>query len=202
MRYFYFILLIFNIGTVYADEFDKVKVLEDRAYSRNKRFSLDVGVNNLPLDAYYKPVIVEAAGSYQFNDQLIWEFARAGYSIVNFNTGLEKDIRDRTSYLYDPPPVMKKARLVAGSTMYWNFLYGKSNFFNHRILYHQWQVGGGISYYDLTRKSQIAASLALKVNFFINNRYSIYLKGGHDIGLLSGAPRNISHLGIGSGYAF
>jgi hypothetical protein len=195
--------IVFLGATTFADEYDKVKVLEDRQFNVDKKYSFHLGIEHLPMDAYYKPLVLDIGGSYRINDHFIWEVAHFGWSLSNLNTGLQKDIETQTNgYRYDPPPVMKKFRFDTGSKIYWDFLYGKSNFTNRKVIYHQWLLGGGFNYFYMTRKSQIAAEVSLKVNFFVSEHYSIFIRGAHNIGFLKGAPKNITVLGLGAGFSF
>src|SRR5437868_4944948 len=77
------------------DEFEKVEVLDHPHYSLTKRISLGAEFTYLPLDAYYKPMLIEGTLSYQFTDFLSWEVGRFGYSLANYNTGLSANINQQ-----------------------------------------------------------------------------------------------------------
>lgn len=184
------------------DPYDRVEVLEERRYSLAGRFHFDLGLDALPLDAYAKPIAVEAAAAYSFNDLWTWEIARGGYSLIETDSGLESDIFKQTGASLPEKPLMKSLRFFAGSMVYANLLYSKSNFFNQAIIYHQWSLGAGPIYYDLDRETQIGAEVAAKVRFFMGDHLSSYLRASYSYGFKSNAAKNIMHLGAGLGFAF
>jgi len=203
-------LLILALGLstkVYAqDEFERVQVLDHPRYTLMDKIVLDLDLDFLPLDGYVKPIFVEAAVSYQWEDWFSIEPVRIGYALYNHDTGLKKSIE---ASLQQQAPgfaleesVLKKMRFMAGSNVYLNLLYSKSNFFNQAVAYHYWQVGGGIIYYDMTRKKQVGVDLSMRVRFFISEKMTFNLRGGQSIGFNSDAPSNITHIGLGLGYAF
>ncbi len=193
--------------TVYAqDDFEKVQVLDHPRYTLLEKLVLDIDLNFLPLDGYVKPVFIEAAVSYQWSDFVAFEPVRIGYSLYNHDTGLRKSIEARLrqtapTFSLDESP-LANMRFMAGSNVYFNLLYSKSNFFNKAVAYHYWQVGGGVIYYDMDNKKQIGADLAMRVRFFVSEKMTFNIRGGHSIGFNSDAPSNITHIGLGLGYAF
>ncbi len=190
-----------------ADEFEKTEVLDKPRYSLTNRFAFDLGLNFMPLDAFYKPILLEGAVSYQFSDWISWEIVRAGYSLHNVNTGLTGAVERQMTVAAGTPQTLstnqelKKMRYRVGSMVYFNLLYSKSNWFNKSIVYHYWQVGGGPMFYDMKKHHQMGAELALRVRFFINNTWLLDLRGGHTIGFRKG-PKQITSLGAGAGFAF
>lgn len=212
-KYFAVALLgLLTTAPLGADELDQVKVLEHPHYSLLDRITLDLSFTALPLDAFYKPIMLELGASYQFNDLFSWDVVRFGYSLSNINTGLKSSIESQSTekikaqggnqkvVLEDG--ALKDFRFRVSSHGYLNLLYSKSNFFNKKIVYHQWQVGSGLSYYDMDSKSQIAIDLEARVRFFIDNKWLFHVQGGHSIGFKSGAPKNIMTIGLGAGFAF
>jgi len=63
-------------------------------------------------------------------------------------------------------------------------------------------VGGGVTYYDMDDKNQIGLDLAMRVRFFLNERMTFNVRGGHTIGFKTDAPDNITYLSLGVGFAF
>lgn len=193
-------------------ESDPVKIMENPKYSLLERWTLDLSFTSLPLDAFYKPFLAELGTSYQFNDYFSWDVVRFGLNLSSFDTGLKSEIERETTnkasadgtrrvVTLDPMSI-KDLRFRISSHGYANVLYSKSNLFNKKIVYHQWQLGGGLSYYDMDSERQTALDLALRVRFFIDNKWIMNLHGGHSIGFQSKAPKNIMFLGLGIGYAF
>jgi len=190
------------------DEFEEIKILDNPRYSLTDKFTLDVDLTFLPLDGYYKPIIAEAALNYQLNDLLAVEIARIGYSFYNHDTGLKKSIERKiqnetgnSSYALEDQ-ALADMRYHVGTAAYVNLLYSKSNFFNSAIVYHQWQLGSGISYYDMDKTSQMTLDLSMRVRFFLSEKVTLNIRGGHSIGFKSDAPRNLTFLGMGVGLAF
>lgn len=182
------------------DEFQKIKVLEHPRYSLTDRFVFDVGFSYLPLDAYYKPALVEASVAYQPTDLFSWDMIRFGYKMYNQDTGLKASVEAQTGRtLIDPTIRTFKYRLASHG--YLNLLYSKSNFFNMQTVYHQWQIGGGPSFYHM-KHNQYGVDLAFRVRFFVNDSFLLNLFGGHTIGFSSKAPRQILSFGLGGGFAF
>jgi hypothetical protein len=160
------------------------------------------------------------AGSYQFNNYISWEFARIGFPIYKHNTKLNKQIesvvRDQTgdnSLALTTDDRMNKFNFRVGSSVYFNLLYSKSNFFNKAVVYHYWQAGLGASFWDfdssvrpdgkkLKAQRQYAADLNLRARFFLNENFMINLRFAHSIGFNSKAPSNMIQLGLGGGFAF
>jgi outer membrane beta-barrel protein len=199
-----FMIAMAVMGTrlVIADEYDKVKILEDQRYSRTGHYSLDLSFSSLPLDAYYKPLALEATGNYQFTDAISWNFLRAGYSLYNYSTGLQGEIRDQTGFVFGRSPIFKTTRYYLASEASINLFYGKLNMLNESIIYHQISVEGGPMFIDFNRKSQLGVDLGMKFQFFLNDRSSVHLKASHMIGFLANAPTNIMILSLGVGFAF
>jgi len=199
------ILLIGFVNVQAQDEFEKVQVLESPRFSLLNRFAFDANLTFLPLDAYFKPIILEGAVTYQPSDLLSWEIARFGYAIHNFDTGLETSVNAQlapVSKSVDPNDLsFSKMRYRASSTLFLNMLYSKSNFFNRSITYHQWEVGAGPAYYDMDGKDQFGIDLVLKVRFFLDNSWSVNIRGGQTIGFKSKVPKNITFLSLGVGFA-
>lgn len=199
--------VVMATAAVYAEDektFDEIQVLDHPRYSLNGRFNLDIDFTLLPLDAYYKPVLLESALSYQFNDVFAVEIARFGYSLSNINTGLYQSYSDLSTRVGEIPKERDLADLKykVGSAVFVNLLYSKSNFFNLATVYHNWQVGGGMTYFNMGSKSQIGADLLLKVRFFLTEDTTLNLHGGHTIGLNADQAQNITQMGLGIGFAF
>jgi hypothetical protein len=208
MKFKFLSLSLFSVlassSFVFAEsEFENLQVLDHPRYTLTNKFILDVGMNFLPLDAYYKPILLEGALSYQFTDLFSVEAIRAGYSLTNYDTGLTKSLE-----VSAPPGFqvadqdLKHLRFKVGSAAYFNLLYSKSNFFNQSVAYHYWQIGTGVTYFDMNTKSQIGLDLLMRVRFFMTENTTLNIQGGHTIGFKSGVPRNITNLGLGVGFAF
>lgn len=202
----FFALSIFSTQIQAQDEFEYVEVLDHPRYTLNDRLSFDAGFSFLPLDAYHKPMMFELAASYQFSDWIAIEIARFGYTIFNHDTGLNASVAQQI----DPnnPNLenvsgqeLEDLRFRAGSAAFLNLLYSKSNWFNTSIVYHYWQAGLGFSYWDMDKTSQTTADLLIRVRFFINNNFMFNFRVGHSIGFKSSAPKNISLIGLGGGFA-
>lgn len=186
---------------------DPVRVLENPKYSLKEKFHIDLNLMNLPLDAYYKPLTAELAGSYQFNDFLTWEALRIGINMASIGTGLKSDIESQlpqgqNKLTIEGSEDMKNLRYYMGSTAYLNLLYSKSNFFNRKIIYHQWQVGAGPTFVDMDEEKQFGLEFSVRVRFFIDDRFNANIRLGHSIGLTNDHQRNISFIGLGGGIAF
>lgn len=186
------------------DEFEQVKVLDHPRYSLTDRVNLDADFTFLPLDGYYKPLLLEVAVSYQPVDWFSWEVARFGYSLVNIDSGLEGGINALATpkRVADEDVLLKDMQMHFASTGYFNILYSKSNFFNQGVAYYYWQLGSGVSYYKMKHGKQIGTDIAMRVRFFLNDRFNLNLHGGDTIGFTSDGPKNIMFLGLGVGFAF
>lgn len=211
------LVLFCNASNLFAqDRFEKVEVLDHPRYSLNKRLVLDAEFTFLPLDAYYKPLLLDGALSFQFFDWFSWEVIRAGFPIYNHDTGLNSTFEaivdnevnsrvaeeDEIEFTNVGGQQLKDFKYRLGSTAFLNLLYSKSNWFNTGIVYHYWQAGIGGSYYDLGSVSQQSLDLVLRVRFFLNNHFMFNLRAAHSIGFKTDAPRNITSLGLGAGFAF
>lgn len=190
------------------DEFEKVEVLDYPRYSLTDKFTFDLDLSFLPLDAYYKPMLLEGAVSYQLNDWISFEPARLGWAFYKHDTGLNNSIDNLlqqaspgTNQRVTRGP-LKDLRFKASSAVFLNLLYSKSNFFNQAISYHYWQIGSAISYYDMKNESQYGLDLIMRVRFFLNDKTTFNIKGGHTLGFSSKAPKNITFLGVGFGVSF
>jgi hypothetical protein len=195
--------LIIQTASVAADEFEKIEVLDKPRFTLKDKLTLDLDLSFLPLDAYYKPVLLEVAANYQFNDFFQLEALRFGLSLINFDTGFEKSIESIIApgqRIEDQ--ALKTLRYRVSSAGFFNLLYSKSNFFNSAVAYHYWQIGGGFSYYDMKIEKQMGLDLIMRVRFFLDERTTFNIRAGHTIGLNPNAPRNISFIGLGVGYAF
>lgn len=199
--------LFVSMNAYAQDEFEEVKVLDHPKYSLTGRFSVDADIVYLPLDAYYKPILGEIAVSFQPVDWFSWEVGRFGYSLTNYDTGFYTIINNRLAGTgkefdpNDPTLINKDLRFHASSTGYFNLLYSKSNFFNQAIVYHYWQLGTGVSYYDFKQKSQTALDIVLRARFFFHKHFMVQIRGGHSIGFNEDTPGNITFLGLGVGFA-
>lgn len=190
------------------DEFEKVEVLDFPRFSLTKRFTLDLDLTFLPLDAYYKPLLIDVAGSYQFNDWFTLEALRFGVSLLEHDTGLASAIQTETreagaEFIVSPEDQrLREMQWRIGSAGMFNLLYSKSNWFNSSIVYHYWQAGAGMTYWGLDSKNQISLDLIVRARFFLNDTFTINIRGAHSIGFKSDAPQNITQLGVGTGIAF
>lgn len=202
-------MMVLSINELHAqDEFEHVEVLDHPRYSLTGKLVLDLDLQILPLDGYIKPMMVDAALSYQFNDFFVIEPVRFGYSFYNHDTGLKKsietEVQNKTGSknfgLADS--TLKDMRYSLGGAAFVNILYSKSNLFNTGVVYHYWQVGGGVTYYDMDEKSQVGLDLAMRLRFFLNERTTFNVRGGHTIGFKTGAPDNITYLSLGVGFGF
>jgi hypothetical protein len=208
MKYLSIILIaqLWTTVVLAADDFEKIEVLDHPRYTLNNRFTLDVDLAFLPLDGYYKPLFLEAATSYQWDDFISWEILRAGYSLYNHDTGLKKGVQNAltasgsSGTIADSP--LHDMRYHVSSAVFMNILYSKSNFFNDSVIYHYWQVGGGLSYYNMKKDYQVGIDLEMRVRFFLNEHTTLNIRGGHTIGTSSDVPDNITFLGVGVGLAF
>jgi len=202
-------VLLLSIQDLCAqDEFEEVRVLDHPRYSLTKRIALDAELSFLPLDAYYKPLMIDVAASYQLTDWFAWEVARLSWSLTNYDTGLNSSINARIEDFTEEPVDTKidqsfeKLKYKISSTAFFNLLYSKSNFFNQAIVYHYWQAGLGFGFYDLDFEKQQSLDVVLRARFFINRNFMLNLRGGHSFGFNSKAPKNISFLSLGGGFAF
>jgi len=196
------------------DEFEKVEVLDHPRYSLTQRFNVDSELTFLPLDAYYKPLLVDLAASYQFNDFFSWEVIRGGLPIYKHNTKLNSQIESAvqkqtgdTGIVIVDDDRMKKLQYRVSSTGFLNLLYSKSNFFNKGVVYHYWQAGFGASYWDFKKGSkkaqkQYGVDLVLRARFFLSEQFMVNLRLAQTVGFNSKAPKNIISLGTGAGFAF
>jgi len=196
---------VLSFSTVYADDFENIEVLDKPRFTLKNKLTLDVDLTFLPLDAYYKPILLELAANYQFTDFFQLEALRVGLSLLNHDTGLESGFESLIATGKQIAPsqlVLKDLVYRVSSSGFFNLLYSKSNFFNSAVAYHYWQIGGGFSYYGMKDASQIGLDVIMRVRFFINERTTFNVRAGHTIGVKSDAPRNISFIGLGVGYAF
>ena len=180
---------------------DAVKVVESYRYSLKDRVTIDFGVSSLPLDAFKKPLQVDLGVSYQFSDFFTWDVVNAGYTFLNFDTGLKNDIEDQTEVEVDEGSV-KDLSFRVSSRGYLNLLYSKSNWFNRGIVYHLWQIGTGATYFHMGKNKQIAGDVVVRGRFFLNDHVTFNVAAGHSIGIRSSGPRGIMNVGLGFSYAF
>lgn len=202
------VCLISVNGLQAQDEFERVEVLDNPRFSLTNRFNVDAEFNYYPLNAFYKPLMLSLAGSYQFNDFWSWEVVRGELSIHNYDTGLNDtitaDLRSRTgdnTLVSNSGGEFRDTKYKVSSSVFFNLLYSKSNFFNQAIVYHYWQIGSGIGFYDLGPEDQYSLDLTLRARFFINEHWLLNLRGGHSIGFNSDAPQSIVYLTVGGGFA-
>lgn len=186
-----------------------VGVIDEHRYSLTGRFTLDLQLAMLPLDAFFKPLTVDAGLSYQLSDHFSWEFARFGYSFANQDSGLigfiENNLEDHE---FEGDPITRHTRYYASSQLYFNLLRGKSNLFNRAIIYHTLQVGGGPIYFNYKDDYQVGANASLKARFFISKMFSLISRAEHSYGFREDnstnryIPKNNTILGVGLGISF
>jgi len=184
------------------DEFEEVEILDHPKYTLKNRFVIDFDLEFLPLDSYYKPILLGGAFSYQITDLFSWEIARFAYSLSNLDTGLNASIATQTpGFTIANRQPLKTLRFQASSTALLNIFYSKSNFFNRGINYQYWQVGLGVSYFDMDIEKQYGLTLSLRIRFFISEHTMVNLRAGHTVGFTTDAPNQISFIGLGGGFA-
>ena len=192
------------ISSAYAQsEFEEIEVLDRPRFTLTDKFTFDLDVTFLPLDAYYKPILLEGSISYQFTDWVAFEPIRFGYSVYNHDTGFTdslKAIAPAGTRIEDQK--LKETKYKVGSSVFLNMLYSKSNWFNKLIAYHYWQIGAGFSYYELETEHQTALDLMMRVRFFLTESTTFNLRAGHSIGFSDKAPQNITFIGLGVGLAY
>jgi outer membrane beta-barrel protein len=108
-----------NPGTIAA--------VQERLYRMDHELTLSVGV--LPLDAFYKGLMVQAGYAYHFNDTFAWQIVRAAYS-YNINTGLTNQLERDFGV---QPTAFQEVQYFAGSDLVWSPLYGKGSWLNRTV---------------------------------------------------------------------
>jgi hypothetical protein len=207
------------LSTFSQDEFEYVQVLDDPRYSLTNRFHFDLELTSLPLDAYYKPLMMEGSLSYQMSDRFSWEAIRLGYPLMVHDTGLNRSVERAvdgaleealadvnedvtvTGFRSDTSKELRDIRYKASSTLYLNLLYSKSNWFNQQIVYHFWQVGAGPFFADMKSEKQYGVDLSARVRFFLTQNWMLNLRGGMGFGFNSKAPTQLLFFSIGGGFA-
>jgi len=205
---FLFVTVLFSTAVHSQDEFEYVEVLDEPHYSLTNRFHFDLELATLPLDAYYKPLLLEAAASYQFHELFSLEIIRFGFPFYVHDTGLNNQIAALVTAAdpdnpqgSDTSKELRDMRYRLSSTLFLNLLYSKSNWFNREIVYHFWQVGIGPSFADMKHAKQYGVDLTARVRFFLSNRWMLNMRGGMSFGFNSDAPSQMLFFSVGGGVA-
>ena len=184
------------------DIFEKARVLDHPRYPVSEKWTASAGFSWLPLDPYFKPILLEAAVSYHFSDFYGWEIARAGFSIWNFDTGLEDSIEIQSNTTIQSGLYFNDAQFKVGTSGLVHLLYSKSNFLNRSIVYHYWTLGLGPSLVYCKNKNFLGLEASALVNFFLASQATLQLRGAYMLGFSGTQGINIVSLGAGGGWVF
>lgn len=104
-----------------------VSAVQERLYRMNHELSFSVGV--LPLDAFYKGLMLQVGYTAHFTDTFAWQVGRGFYSI-NFATGLKNQLI--TSFGASPVD-FDEVQYGVGSDVIWSPIYGKISWLNNSV---------------------------------------------------------------------
>ncbi len=105
--------------------------IQERPYRLDHEFEL--GVDILPLDAFYIGAAIGGSYTYHFSDFWAWEIASLNYSF-NFDTPLEAELDER----FGVKPVRgggERIRIYGTTSLVVKPLFGKLSLFNSSIIY-------------------------------------------------------------------
>lgn len=195
-------MLFTNIQAQSDDVFERAQVLDNPRYPLQKRFMGDLGISWLPQDSFYKPIFVEATGTYSWSD--FWGVeARAGYILTANGTGLQAQLEKETGQKVETEGVLyKDAQMKLGASALMHFFYSKSNFFNRAIVYHFWSLGLGPAFLKTEKKSQFGAEASLLVRVVLWERSMLNLRFAYMRGFQSGLAKDVISVGMGAGWLF
>jgi len=145
-----------NPGTIHA--------VQEREYRLNHELAFGVGV--LPLDAFYKGLLLQLSYTTHFSDHLAWQVARGAYS-YNVDTGLRKQlIRDFSVN----PTAFEEVQYMVGSDIIWSPFYGKTAFLNKSVSHFEVFLIGGGSILNLANSTGGPGIFRPAVNFGLGAR--------------------------------
>jgi outer membrane beta-barrel protein len=151
----------------------RVFSIQPRPYRLGHEFSLGLGV--LPLDAFYKGMVIGAAYTYHFSDFWAWEMANLNYSL-NIDTGLQGQLLDK----YGVRPVDQaggRVTLIGTTNLVVKPLFGKFSAFNiSKVFAETYFVGGG-GPIRLEREGRgtfyFTADLGVGIRFWVARAFSL-----------------------------
>lgn len=170
-------VFIFVSSTSHAkvDPFDlpQVVAVENKKFNPLKDVTAFAGV--LPLDAFYKSVILGVSYTQAYNSFLSWEVINAGYAF-NQDTNLKNDLVD--NFKVKPQGILDSAQYMLTSHLVYTPIYSKNLLFNQDVIYGEWSLvaGGGALGYE---SGDIAALVGggLIARFFKSERTSYKFDG-------------------------
>jgi outer membrane beta-barrel protein len=104
-----------------------INAVQERLFRMDHELTLGVGV--LPIDAFYKGLMVQAGYTYHFSDYFAWQIIRAAYSF-NFGTGLQSQLERDFGV---QPTAFQEVQYFGGSDLVWTPLYGKGSWLNRTV---------------------------------------------------------------------
>ena len=144
-------------------------------YSIEKRdllghHELSISIGTLPLDAFAKGLTLQGSYTYHFTQLIAWELVSGLYSF-NFETGLERDLRDRFDVQPEQDP-----RLVAllASNFVFKPLYGKLAFINNTLLTAElfFVLGPALGFYE-GGSVPFGVDYGAGLRFFVGKYFSV-----------------------------
>jgi outer membrane beta-barrel protein len=90
---------------------------------------LAFGVGVLPLDSFYKGLLLQVGYTAHFSDHVAWQVGRAAYS-YNVQTSLRSQLQRDFGVL---PTAFDEVQWLVGSDIIWSPIYGKTSFLNKSV---------------------------------------------------------------------
>ena len=176
-----------NPGTIAA--------VQERQYRMHNELSFGVGV--LPIDAFYKGLLVQVAYTYHFSDSFAWQIGRGAYS-KNVDTGLRTQLQRDFGVL---PTAFDQVEWIVGSDVMWSPFYGKSSFLNRSVSHFEIYVLGGGSIIKLTSAIRPAANVGLGARLYTAQHLSFRLDITDNVVIVS-HPFNVPTIQLSMGLNF
>ncbi len=139
---------------------NKVLVLQDRKYNKNRRFELGIDAGMTSASAFFNSYTFGARTAYYFNEY--WGVQAFGNYTLNTDSREKEQLEEfLTKSGFKSTKEFKQPRFFGGVGVLWNPIYGKFAFFRKNIIHFDIYAGLGVSV--LTTESTFNADSATGV---------------------------------------
>jgi len=192
-----------------SGEEGRVYAIQKKGYRLKHEVHAAVGV--LPMDAFYKGIVVGGGYTYHFSHHFAWE---VGQFLTSFNmdTGLKKELQGAFAV---EPTSFRELSFLANSNLVFTPIHGKMSFLNRSVVRMECYLtaGPGISRYTLfdragasgyreEEKYYLSANYGIGLRLFLSKRFAARLDIRDYVNFVGDGVDHAAYFGLALGWNF
>ena len=173
--------------------------IENKMYEPSNELNLQLGV--LPLDAFYKALLLNVGYTHYFQSFWGWEVFNGSIAFTK-DTGLRNDLR--TNFGVQEASYLDYIKYMVTTNLVYTPIYNKNLVFNKSLVHGEisFLAGGGMAAFK-SDKSAPMAGAGLVYRFFMSDRWSLKLDNRLYYHFLPGTNSNyVLMINLGLAYEF